>query len=89
MTAKRTLDATPEIDESTRQSIAACMRGTATGQQAARAMAFILNDLAGIGALEPADLSASEAGFTRGRRWVGIQIARIGKLALWSPQDDD
>lgn len=52
-------------------------------------MAFILNDMCGIGALEPANLNEAQAGFTRGRRWVGIHIARLGRLALWSPQEDE
>ncbi|MEL6662808.1 MAG: hypothetical protein AAFO57_12030 [Pseudomonadota bacterium] len=83
------IDRAPEPDDPTRQAIVACMRGSATGAQAARAMSYVLNDLCGISAIEPAALSEGQAGFTRGKRWVGINLARIGKLTLWRPEETD
>lgn len=86
---RRSLDAMPKVEERTSQAITACMRGHATPQQAAHAMAFVLNDLCGIAAVEPAFLDPSEAGFARGKRWVGITLARLGKLTLWTPEETD
>jgi len=85
----KALDAPPAITDAQEKAILSCVRGQATPQQAATAMAYILNDLCGLSAIEPANLTEAQAGFTRGRRWVAMHIARIGKLALWAPAKDE
>jgi hypothetical protein len=63
-------------------AIAAVLRGQANGAQQKRAMRYLLGDLAGVLAIEPASISDSERAFVSGRRWVGMCFAALGGARL-------
>ena len=67
-------------------AIQALLRGDASGQQQQRALAFIINEIAGTYDLEYRTNERDHA-FASGRRFVGLQLVKMTKLNLAALKD--
>jgi hypothetical protein len=67
------------------------MRGHASPGAQRRAMAFLLNDLCGVTAIEGAGVSSEDRAFIAGRRWVGMTFAMLAgaRLLGFDPEPED
>lgn len=82
-TDRRSIGYVPEPEEKTRQAI----RRVARTPEGRELLGYLL-EICGLNAIEPADLTEAQAGFTRGRRWVGMVMASHAGLTLWHSRND-
>lgn len=83
------IDQVPQVDEATRLAVRAFVRGHSTGAQATMVANFILNQLCGMTAYQPATLGEREAGFLSGKQWVGYTLASIADIRLFEAHLDE
>lgn len=88
-TGRVKIDAIPPREQALDLAIKAVFRGHASPAQQRAAMGFILGNLCGISTFTPAGLSEREGAFVDGKQWVGIALARIGGIVLWSPEETE
>lgn len=89
MTKRATPSGAPVPDPYTVNAIRAVCRGTAGPGQQRRAIAYLLEALAGVTAIEAATIGAEERAFVAGRRWVGMNFAMLGGVKLLGFEPDE
>lgn len=77
------IDQLPKLEPDHVLAIQAVARGHATGPQQVTAMWVLTGMLCGVGALPPAKMSEGEAGFLRGKQWVGLALNKFADVTLF------
>lgn len=83
-------DVLPEPTPDIVMAYRAMARGTASAGQQRAVMRHLLADLCGVLVADGANISDRAAGFTAGKRWVGLTTASLAGLTVLAfPGGDD
>lgn len=75
-------DVLPEANPEIVRAYRAVARGTASPHQQRLMLRHLLDNVCGLLVADGVGLNERAAGFTAGKRWVGLSVAQLAKLAV-------